>query len=232
MEPEVNSELYVPDVVPDEDRAYYENEERYGNRVGWGEEPAVLVVDMTCAFTGEVPAVGDPCIEANERLITAAREAGVPVFYAKPNPAGTYPEGYPKTTKASPTSTRGPADVEPTGDHSAWREDLDRIEPALDPREDEAVVTKSRASAFFDTHLGSLLRYHGVDTLVVGGMTTSCCIRATVVDSHSSNFRTIVPEECVADPSKISHEVGLFDMDTKFADVTPLSDVVDELANR
>ncbi|MEF8775602.1 MAG: isochorismatase family protein [Haloarculaceae archaeon] len=229
MEAHTNSRMYVPDIVPAEDRSYYENADRYGNRVGWGEDPAVLVVDMTCAFTGEEPAVGDPCIEANERLVSAARDAGAPVFYAKPNPAGTYPKGYPKTTKASPSSTRGPDRTGPSRSHSEWREDLDRIEPALEPCEDEPVVTKSRASAFFDTHLSNLLRYHGIDTLVVGGMTTSCCIRATVGDSHASNFRTIVPEECVADPSHISHEVGLFDMDTKFADVTPLVEVVERL---
>lgn len=223
-----DSDCYVPDIVPGADRAYYENERRYGNRVGWGERPAVLVVDMTLAFTGEAPDVGEPCIEANERLLTAARDAEVPVYYATPNPAGTYPQGYPVTTKASPASDRGP---ERTGDDDRrdWLAKLDRIVPALEPRDDEVVIQKSRASAFFDTHLSNLLHGQGIDTLVVGGMTTSGCIRATAVDSHSSNFRTIIPEECVADPSGISHEICLFDLDMKFADVTPLSTVVEKL---
>ena len=220
------SNLYVPDVVPDEDREFYESQRRYGNRVGWGEQPAVLIVDMTLAFTEEDPD-GGACIEANERLLAAARQAGVPVYFATPSPAGSGPEGYPVTTKASPASFRGPE----SGDDGrpAWLDKLDRIAPELEPREDEQVIQKERASAFFDTHLGNMLRYEGVDTLVVAGMTTSGCIRSTVVDSHSSNFRTIVPQECVADPSKISHEVGLFDMDAKYADVTPLDEVIGKL---
>lgn len=221
--------LYVPDVVPEDDRAYYENRRRYGNRVGWGERPAVLVVDMTHAFTDEAPDVGEPCIEANERLLAAARDAGVPVYHTTPNPAGTYPDGYPVTTKASPASDRGPERTG-DGDRGEWVAKLDQIVEPLEPREDEVVIQKPRSSAFFDTHLANLLHGRGIDTLVVAGMTTSGCIRATAVDSHSSNFRTIVPEECVADPATISHEVGLFDLDVKYADVTPLSAVVERLA--
>jgi nicotinamidase-related amidase len=222
-----DSGLYVPDIVPDEDRQFYERRRRYGNRVGWGDRPAVLVVDMTLAFTEEAPD-GEACIAANERLLSAARDADVPVFYTTPTPAGTYPDGYPVTTKASPASDRGPKRTG-DGDRSAWLDTLDRIAPALEPLPDEQVIEKPRASAFFDTHLGNVLRYEGIDTLVVAGMTTGGCIRSTVVDSHSSNFRTIVPEECVADPSGISHEVGLFDMDVKYADVTPLDEVCDTL---
>ncbi|MEF8851010.1 MAG: isochorismatase family protein [Haloarculaceae archaeon] len=231
MTTDSESEMYVPDVVPAEDSAYYENEGRYGNRVGWGETPAVLVVDMTLAFTGEAPDVSGPCIDATERLLSTARDADAPVVYAKPNPAGTYPDGYPVTTKASPASSRGPdpSDLDDHEGREEWLSNLDRVVPALEPREEDPVVRKSRASAFFDTHLANLLRYDGVDTLVVAGMTTSGCIRATVADSHSSNFRTIVPQECVADPSGISHEVGLFDMDMKYADVTPLSAVLEKL---
>lgn len=219
---------YVPDVVPESDRSYYETEPRYGNRVGWGTSPAVLIVDMTRAFASEISDGGQACIEANERLVTAARDADVPVYYATPNPAGTYPEGYPVTTKASPASDRGP---ERTGDggRQEWLSNLDVIVPPLEPRDHEVVIRKSRASAFFDTHLSNLLHGQGIDTLVIGGMTTSGCIRATAVDSHSSNFRTIVPPECVTDPSGISHEVCLFDLDMKFADVSPLSTVVEKL---
>lgn len=221
-----DSELYVPDVVPEADREFYESQRRYGNRVGWGDQPVVLIVDMTLAFTEEADD-GAACIAANERLLEAAREAEVPVYYTTPSPAGSGPEGYPVTTKASPASCRGP----PKGGEGrpAWLDKLDRIAPELEPREDEQVIQKERASAFFDTHLGNMLRYESCDTLVVAGMTTSGCIRSTVVDSHSSNFRTIVPEECVADPSGISHEVGLFDMDVKYADVTPLEAVIEKL---
>lgn len=224
------SERYVPDIVPEADREFYENDPRYGHRVGWGETPAVLVVDMTFAFTENAPSGGERVITANEQLLGAAREAGVPVFYAKPSPPGTYPEGYPVVTKAAPASSRGP-DLDGSDDnYETWRTKLVEMPSTLEPQEGEPVVEKGRASAFFDTHLSNMLHYEDVDTLVVAGMTTSVCVRATVVDSHSSNFRTIVPEECVADPAEISHEVGLFDMDTKFADVTPLAEVIERLS--
>jgi nicotinamidase-related amidase len=219
---------YIPDVVPADDRAYYEDERRYANRVGWGDRPAVLIVDMTLAFTEEADD-GQACIDANERLLAAARDAGVPIYYMTPTPAGTYPDGYPVTTKASPASDRGP-DRSGGGDRSGWLAKLDTIAPPLEPRRDEIVIEKPRASAFFDTHLSNLLHGMGVDTLVIAGMTTGGCIRASAVDSHSSNFRTIVPMECTADPSGISHEVALFDLDMKYADVTPLPAVIERLS--
>jgi nicotinamidase-related amidase len=74
-----------------------------------------------------------------------------------------------------------------------------------------------------------LLHNRGIDTVVVTGMTTSGCVRATVVDGHSSNFRIIIPIECVADRSIFANEASLFDMDMKYADVTPLEEVVSKL---
>jgi nicotinamidase-related amidase len=99
------------------------------------------------------------------------------------------------------------------------------VPPAIAPREDEPVLEKARASAFFDTHLANLLHYYSVDTLVVCGTNTSGCVRATVVDSHSSNFRTVVPPECVGDGVVASHEMALFDMDARYADVRPVDEV-------
>ena len=86
-----------------------------------------------------------------------------------------------------------------------------------------------RMAGFFDTHLGTMLRYYGVDTLIVTGMTTSGCVRATVVDAYCSNFYPVVPIECVAVRSSLSHDIALFDMDMKYGDVAPLDDVIDEL---
>jgi nicotinamidase-related amidase len=99
------------------------------------------------------------------------------------------------------------------------------------PRGNRIVIEKPRTSAFLDTHLANQPHHEGVDTLIVAGMTTGGCVTASVVDSHSSNFRTIVAEECVADPSRLPHEVGLLDMDAKYADVTPLSEVLDRLGD-
>ena len=106
----------------------------------------------------------------------------------------------------------------------------DEIHEDLAPEPDDVVIQKPRASAFFDTHLANLLHHEGVDTLVVAGTNTGGCVRATVVDSHSSNFRTVVPPECVAGASTVVHEVTLFDLDMRYADVTPLDDVLDRIA--
>jgi maleamate amidohydrolase len=191
----------------------------------------VLVVDMTESFLAALRTDGDP-LAATERLLATARDAGVPVFYARPPDVGTYPEGYPKPTKASPGSSRGPnpsEDRDAASDGESRTEFLDGLTTFPDeiaPREDETVLSKPKASAFFDTHLANCLHHHDVDTLVVAGLNTSGCVRATVVDSHSSNFRTIVPAECVGGTMPVSHEVALFDVDRSYADVTPLADVM------
>ena len=213
---------YVPEVVPESDREYFDTDGESAPQIGWGEKPAVLLVDMTKAFAEERPAETEPAIEATARLLEVARSNHVPVFHTTPTESGTYPADYQKPTKVS-------RDGEPGPEKRAWLADIDTIVPELEPRESEFVFERPRASAFFDTHLANQLHHDGIDTLVVAGMTTSGCVRATVVDAHSSNFRTIVPPECVADRSVISHEVSLFDMDMKYADVTPLSTVIERL---
>ena len=223
-----SSERYVPDAIPEEDLAYFE-ESRYGNRVGWGDSPAVLVVDMTRAFLEGRRTDGDPVAPTAELLVTA-RSAGVPVVYAAPDAETTYPDGYPVPTKASPASHRGPDPDRDRDERAAWREKLTEFPEPVEPRRAETVVAKPRASAFFDTHLANLLHHEGVDTLVVAGTNTGGCVRATVVDSHSSNFRTVVPPECVAGTSTVVHEVTLFDLEMRYADVTPLDDVLDRIA--
>jgi maleamate amidohydrolase len=90
-------------------------------------------------------------------------------------------------------------------------------------------MNKRMASAFFETNLGSLLTFHKVDTVIVTGGSTSGCVRATVVDSLSRSFRTIVPEECVADKHESPHFANLYDMMAKYADVLPVAEVVDFL---
>ena len=217
--------LYLPEIVPESDREYVASQSRYGNRIGWGEKPAILVVDMMVAFVEE-RRTGEDCVESTAQLLDAARAADVPIFYAVPAGRGAFPPGYPVPIKASPGTDRGPERSERTAGHDEWVAKLDQFPAAVEPADSDHVVEKPRASAFFDTHLSNLLHYYGIDTLVVCGTNTSGCVRATVVDSHSSNFRTIVPQECVAGVTTATHEVTLFDMDLRYADVTPLDDVV------
>jgi maleamate amidohydrolase len=104
------------------------------------------------------------------------------------------------------------------------------IVPDLGPWPGERVIVKTMPSAFFGTPLASLLTYLAVDTCIVTGMVTSGCVRATVVDAFSHNFRVVVPEECVADRGELSHKVNLFDIHMKYGDVRPLDDVLEYLA--
>jgi nicotinamidase-related amidase len=87
------------------------------------------------------------------------------------------------------------------------------------------------ASAFHETNLASLLTFHRCDTLIVTGGSTSGCVRATVVDSLSHSYRTIVPEECVADKHESPHFANLYDMAIKYADVLPVKEVLEHLRN-
>ena len=91
----------------------------------------------------------------------------------------------------------------------------------------DIVVNKRMASAFFETNLGSLFTFHRIDTVVVTGGSTSGCVRATVVDSLSRSFRTIVPEECVSDKHESPHFANLYDLALKYADVISVAEVID-----
>ncbi|WP_436930687.1 cysteine hydrolase family protein [Halosimplex halobium] len=220
-------EAYVPDEVPEEDLAYFgKSDDRVESlRREWGDNPALLVVDMTNAFVSDEyylgrSDTGQPAIEANERLIDAAREADVPVFYTHGTDAEHFPPDYQGTTKSAGGTDEEFVEMWETGN---------QIHEDLAPEPEDVVIQKPRASAFFDTHLANLLHHYDIDTLIVTGMTTSGCVRATAVDAHSSNFHVVVPIEAAADRSVISHKISLFDMDMKYADVLPVDEVLDEL---
>jgi len=217
---------YVPDIIPAEERERYARG-NMGKCVGFGARPAVLVVDMTRAFTEDrfplgCSAAGAPCAAAIRTLLEAARPRGVPVLYTRYEAFAADAEWgrwLDKGTGAEPDSLmRGP--------------EAHEIADLIKPQARDIVVTKSKPSAFFGTPLASMLTYLGVDTLVVTGMVTSGCVRATVIDAFSHNYRVTVPLECVADRSETSHQVNLFDMDMKYADVLPLADVLAYVGRR
>ena len=95
----------------------------------------------------------------------------------------------------------------------------------IDPHYD-IIINKRMASAFHETNLASLLTFHRCDTLIVTGGSTSGCVRATVVDGLSHSYRTVVPEECVADKHESPHFANLYDMAAKYADVVPVAEVI------
>lgn len=211
---------YVPDIIPSEERARYAKG-NMGKRVGFGGRPAVLVVDMTRAFTEDrfplgCTAAGVPCAAAIRTLLEAVRPLGVPVLYTRYDAFAAdaqWGRWLDKGTGAEPDSLMREPDAHEIAD-------------AVKPAAADIVITKSKPSAFFGTPLASMLTYLGVDTVVVTGMVTSGCVRATVIDAFSHNYRVIVPLECVADRSPTSHQVNLFDIDMKYADVMLLAAVL------
>ncbi|MWV38468.1 isochorismatase family protein [Natrialba sp. INN-245] len=187
----------------------------FGGEMGLGEEVAVLVVDMTREFVeDEYPngyaETGEPAASAIARLMEEASERGIRGYYSR--------------------SLKGEHRVEAgQWGEADQTEEMTELTTELSPTEDDVVFEKYKPSVFFGTQLESMLNYSNVDTVIVTGMTTSGCVRATVVDAFSLNYRVIVPEECVADRSQVSHEVSLFDMDMKYADVVSLNVLIEAL---
>lgn len=101
--------------------------------------------------------------------------------------------------------------------------------PEFAPREQDVVVRKRRASAFFDTALADALHELAIDTLLICGQTTSGCVRASAVDAYSHGFHTVVVEDAVFDRSEISHQVSLFDLHHKYADVMMFAELCGHL---
>lgn len=217
-------DAYVPPEIPETDLEYYDRG-GMGGRVGWGERPAVLVVDLTRQFSDEAwplgrSDTGDACVDANAELIASAREHGIPVVFVKGRNADDSIDGF--------GAERVSKSVESHFDPEKGNE----IRPEITPAEGEVVVRKPRRSAFFGSQVDTLLREEGVDTLVVTGMVTSGCVRSTVVSAFQRDYRVVVPEECVADRGVVPHRLNLFDIDMKFGDVTTLDSVAGVFADR
>ncbi|MFC5972149.1 isochorismatase family protein [Halomarina salina] len=205
-----------------------DTEELYANRefassVGFGERPALVVVDLIEAFTDPSSNLGsdvDDVVAQAARLLTAFREADLPRYFT----TVAYEESY---GDAGVFVEKVPALRE-------LRLGTDRVavDERIEPRDDERVVLKKYASAFFGTDLATELTTDRVDTLVLAGVTTSGCIRATAVDSLQHGYRTIVPADAVGDRAEGPHRANLFDIDAKYGDVVETDAVLEELDRR
>jgi nicotinamidase-related amidase len=210
------------DVIPETERQIYARGRMGEERVGMGEKPAIIVVDMTYGFVdsafplGHSP-TGYPAVAAIRRLLEHARPLGVPVFYsvsksgAAPCERGRWKGG---------GAIANPGMLDPKAN---------TIAADIAPQRGDIVIAKTWPSVFFGTDLSSYLIYHRVDTLIVTGMVTSGCVRGTAIDAFSYNLRVIIPEECVADRGQTSHKVALFEIHMKYGDVLPLLQVMAEL---
>ena len=196
--------------------------EGFGQRAGGvGRRPALVIVDMNNGFTDpESPLVCelDDTIDAIGRLLDVMRRAELPVVFT----TVSFGEGDKVTAKAF-------IDKVPVlltlAAGTRWVEIDDRIAP----REDEVVLNKLFASAFFGTALSSLLASHGCDSVIVTGASTSGCVRATTVDALQHGYRPIVPREAVGDRNPAAHDASLYDIDLKYGDVVSLDECVDAL---
>jgi maleamate amidohydrolase len=192
-------------------------------RFGFGNKPLLLNIDLQCAYTqlGKFATAyeTDPRqIEYINELAQAARVRKLPVVW-------TYVAYLDSAADCGVWGTRS------NTPDSLQNIKLDSPRAQLDPRlvidrSNEAVINKHMASAFHETNLQSLLVWYQCDTLIVTGGSTSGCVRATVVDSLSRGYRTIVPEECVADKHESPHFANLYDMALKYADVLPVAEVL------
>jgi maleamate amidohydrolase len=195
---------------------------RLGESVTLGEQPAVLVVDFSCGFTDPESALGSDLtaeVGATKGLLDVARARGLPVIFTT---IGFEPNRKDGALWLQKVPSLGDLEV---GGH--WVD----IDSRLERREDETVIVKKGASAFFGTNLTAILVSQGVDTVILCGATTSGCIRATAVDLLQNGFPTLVPRECVGDRAQAPHEANLFDIQAKYADVVSADDAIDYLEN-
>ena len=193
----------------------------FGAPVERGTRPAVVVVDLSRGFTeAQWPTGSDLSAEvaAARSLLETARSAGVPVFFTT---IGYEPGD--ETAVAWLRKAPGLAVL-------AAGSELVELDPRLDRREEEPLIVKKGASAFFGTDLAERLHELGVDTVVICGATTSGCVRASVVDAVQHGFPTLVVREAVGDRARAPHDANLFDIEAKYGDVVPLDDAVAYLA--
>jgi nicotinamidase-related amidase len=196
--------------------------EGFHGRAGFGRRPALVVIDVNRGFTDPAsPLVCDldECVAGIRRLLDGFRAAGLPVVF---------------TTVAFDAAAKAAARVFiekipallALEAGSPWVE----VDPRIAPLPDEPVIVKTFASAFFGTALPSVLAAEGCDSVVVTGASTSGCVRATAVDALQHGYRTIVPRDAVGDRNPAAHEANLYDLDTKYADVVSVADVLEHVS--
>jgi nicotinamidase-related amidase len=225
--------LFFPGMIPMETssktaRQLYEEIKKNPTRkrFGFGKKPALINIDLQKAYT----AVGefvtayetDPKqMEYVNQLAAAFRARSFPVVW-------TYVAYMDSGEDCGiwGTRTNTPDSLQNIKVGSRRSELDDRLD--IDRKRD-IIVNKRMASAFHETNLGSVFNFHGVDTVVVTGGSTSGCVRATVVDSLSRSYRTIVAEECVADKHESPHFANLYDMALKYADVVSVKEILEYL---
>lgn len=216
------------DLVPESDRTA-SHRAGFGRPSGLGSRPALLIIDVQYRTAGTRPMPADEAvrefatscgqvawdaIDNIGKLLALFRQQGWPVLYPHVAPKFDFDAG--RLTEKVPTMMGIP----PKG--------YEFVE-AIAPIRGDVLIPKKHPSAFFGTALASYLINTGADTLVVTGCATSGCIRSSVVDAFSYNYRVAVPEDAVYDRNQASHKVNLFDMSEKYADVMTTDSILSAL---
>lgn len=193
----------------------------FRGRVGWGERPAILVIDMAGAWTSPDEQIGSDLsgVEDNiVKILAEGRRAGLPIIFT--------------TMSWDPSLSEIGEVVKRKTTHSVkMLHGTDRVElrPSMERRDDEPLVVKPRASAFYATNIDGMLVSAKVDTTIVVGCSTSGCIRGTAESAFNRGFNVIVPKEAVGDRSESAHEANLFDIDARYGDVESVDAVLEHL---
>jgi len=200
----------------------------FGGRVGFGERPAIIVIDMAKSWLDEssplgskaVSGVMDPILQ----ILAAGRAGAVPIFFT--------------TMVFDPTGAEASGPIGRKLLHTSDQKALEKgtalveLDPRLERRPEEILIEKQRASAFWGTPFLAHLIGKKVDTLIITGCSTSGCIRGTAESAHNYNLHTIVVAEAVGDRSPKVHEYNLTDIDMRYGDVVSLDTVLGYLAKQ
>jgi maleamate amidohydrolase len=191
--------------------------QQFGREIGFGLRPGLLIVDFVNGFTDpEILGGGNICdaVKATAPLLDFFRSRQRPIVFTRivyaddGSDCGIWCEKAPRLRALTEKAHQS------------------QIVSELAPRPGELIIRKTQASAFFATALGGILISKGVDTVVVAGCTTSGCVRASVIDAMSWNFRPTVASDCVGDRALGPHEANLFDMGQKYADLLSSQEIV------
>ncbi|MDT9012792.1 MAG: hypothetical protein RL671_2083 [Pseudomonadota bacterium] len=182
----------------------------FDGHLPFGQKPALLIVDFVVAYldpASPLYAGVEDALASNERLLAAARKAGIPVLFTNVEytPGGADGGVFYRKVPALKAFDRGSP--------------LGAFPPGLQPQDGELVITKQYASAFFGTTLAATLTAMGIDTLLITGLSTSGCVRATALDACQYGFLPFVVREACGDRHPGPHAANLFDLQAKYAEV-------------
>ncbi len=202
------------------DTAFFE-QRGFGVRIGFGQRPAILVVDLTNGFTDASRPLGSDLsaqVEATNCLLKIAHDKDLPVILASVR----YDDEGLSDAGIWAIKQKGSASLVASGDGH-------KFDARLLRNGKESILYKKYASCFFGTDLIPRLLTSGVDTLIITGTSTSGCVRATAVDACQNGFRPMVVREAVGDRAEAAHTQALFDLNAKYADVVSLEETLDYL---